>query len=191
MVHVDVRIHFHGSPVEDRLIQVRDTVHLGETSDAVVAFPGASLLVRRDGEHVVVRGRRLGVGDGLTMTLGAVKVALEVVQPDPIPSRATWVPDLRLLVATASVALAGAAWDSVVGVVQDNPVAARAVEDLLQPFADDPSPRTAAVQVAEQALESEELPVGSEDRGPQDPERPPATYLPFPPEPPACDLSLD
>ena len=79
MTHLYVRVRLHGALVEQRLLPLTDGMRLGEAADAVVSFPGADLLVQVVDDRLRVRGRDLGPGDLLTMELGPVQVAIEVL----------------------------------------------------------------------------------------------------------------
>lgn len=72
-----VSVRFHGELVEDRVLPVDGAVRIGDSPGARVVFPGASLLVFRDGEALDVRGRHLREGERTGLSLGAVSVELE------------------------------------------------------------------------------------------------------------------
>ncbi len=143
MSQLYVSLRLYGAVVDQRVVAVRDgAVRLGEAEDAVVPFPGTDLLVRPASEGVWVRGRLLRPGLVCAIPLGAVEVTLEVLEPPP--SSPGWdllthwrrleasldaplpLPDLRILVATAAIVLAGSSWEAIGGFVSSDLVAENA-----------------------------------------------------------------
>lgn len=107
MGELAVTVRLRGRVVEDRVLPVRDQVRLGERFDASVGFPGADLLVVRDGEALLVRGQRLAEGEDLRLSLGAVDVRLCHVASVPLPAEGAGRFDLRFLLAVLLVAALG------------------------------------------------------------------------------------
>ena len=71
-----VSVLVHGNVVDDRVVPVRRLVRLGESDDAVVAFPGADLAIVRVGRGLALRGRVLEEGEEMCISLGHVEVRL-------------------------------------------------------------------------------------------------------------------
>jgi hypothetical protein len=71
-----VSVLIHGNVVEDRVVPVRRIIRLGESDDAVVAFPGADLAVVRVGRGLALRGRVLEEGEEMCISLGHVEIRL-------------------------------------------------------------------------------------------------------------------
>ncbi|MBW2255243.1 MAG: hypothetical protein JRI25_11665, partial [Deltaproteobacteria bacterium] len=146
MTHVYVSVRFFGTVVDERLLPICDVMRIGESEGAIIPFPGADLVMRRVEGHLLVRGRQLGPGDTLSMSLGSVEVTLEVLglrNHDTVSG--LWdrledtlsfpIPDLRLLLATATIALAGSFLEVANGFVATNPVASRSVQAWLHQLA--------------------------------------------------------
>lgn len=74
MGDLHVSVDWQGRVIEDRVLEVRGAVQLGDAPGAVVHFPGASLVVERRGERLIVRGRALAEGEHTVLTLGAVRI---------------------------------------------------------------------------------------------------------------------
>lgn len=120
-----VSVRLHGRVVEERSLSVGAAgIALGEAPEAVVAFPGATVRVRRLGDRLQVQGGLwLDPGRPLRYRREAVEVELEAVLARPLPRRVEWAPDLRLLVATAAVVLFVAFWESVTAFADTHAVA--------------------------------------------------------------------
>ncbi|MBW1878190.1 MAG: hypothetical protein JRJ84_07500 [Deltaproteobacteria bacterium] len=158
MTHVYVSVRFFGTVVDERLLPICDVMRIGESEGAIIPFPGADLVMRRVEGHLLVRGRQLGPGDTLSMSLGSVEVTLEVLglrNHDTVSG--LWdrledtlsfpIPDLRLLLATATIALAGSFLEVANGFVATNPVASRSVQAWLHQLApEEETPQNARIQ---------------------------------------------
>jgi tetratricopeptide (TPR) repeat protein len=77
-----VTIAYHGQIVEDRILQIQESVRLGEARDAAIAFPGADLLVSCVDGDISWRGRRLREGDRAALELGTLTVRVEHLRPE-------------------------------------------------------------------------------------------------------------
>ncbi|MCK6507533.1 tetratricopeptide repeat protein [Myxococcota bacterium] len=77
MGDLSVTVRLHGEVVEDTVLPLRRTTRIGDDPSAVVAFPGADVVVVRAGERLLVRGRALEEGDALELSLGPVEVTVE------------------------------------------------------------------------------------------------------------------
>lgn len=192
MSHLYVSVRLYGAVVDERLLPVCEVIRLGDGEDALVPFPGADLVVRRGAEGLWVRGRLLEAGEQTSIALGPVQVTLEVLEKEPKPHRGDLVrwykrledkldaplplPDLRLLIATAAIALLGSFWDAAGGFVATDPVASRNVQALMEQIAPSGA-RNARIQAPDGAHEEEAPPVA---RAPQarPQEFPPATFVP-------------
>lgn len=128
MTQLYVRVQLHGAVADQRLCSVGDEVWLGSAPDAVVAFPGPSIQVRRFGRRLQVQGRWLDPGRPMHLRRGDLEVVLEAVEASrqerewPIP-----MPDLRVLVASAAVVLLGAWWEAVGSFLERHPEAVAAL----------------------------------------------------------------
>ena len=195
MSHLYVSVRLYGAVVDERLLPVCGVMRLGEGDDALVPFPGADLVVRSGPEGVWVRGRLLEPGESTSIALGAVQVTLEVLEPEPELHRgdlARWwkrledkldaplpVPDLRLLIATAAIALLGSFWEAAGGFVATDPVASRNMQALIDTIAPSDA-RNARIQAPDKA-ESKAEPAPPRDLRPEE-RWPPATFVPTVPE---------
>lgn len=72
-----VSVRWQGRVVEDRVLDVRGGVRIGDEPESAVPFPGASILIEREGPYLVTRGHRLAEGDQTSLCLGSVSVLLE------------------------------------------------------------------------------------------------------------------
>lgn len=133
MPHLDVSVRLNGCIVHEWLGYVQDEVLLGDAPGSVAPYPGPPLLVRRHGNRLQVRGRWLDDGKRIRVRLrgGTVEVLMGVATARRRSVHAEWVPDLRLLVATAAVVLSGAWWEAATSFVRTHPVAAAQVASLL------------------------------------------------------------
>ena len=77
MAKLHVIVSYHGQVVEDRVVKIQDPVRLGERPDAVVAFPGADIVVTQVDGDICWRGRRLREGDTASLSLGDFVVDVE------------------------------------------------------------------------------------------------------------------
>jgi len=123
-----VRVCLHGAVADQRLCSVGDEVWLGSAPDALVAFPGPSIQVRRFGPRLQVQGRWLDPGRPMRLKRGELEVHLEAVEASR--RQRSWslpVPDLRVLVASAAVVLLGAWWEAVGHFMERHPEAVAAL----------------------------------------------------------------
>lgn len=81
MPRARVRVVFASRIVEDRLIDVRELLRLGEGPGAVLAFPGADMVLVPAGRDILVDGRRLSPGEGLSFQFGQVDLWVENPSP--------------------------------------------------------------------------------------------------------------
>lgn len=138
MIPLRIRVLLHQTVMEDCTVQVRDNVRLGESADAAVSFPGADLVIVRRGDRLLFRGREIFPGAPLSMFLGGVTLELEALDSialDTAEIRGLQLPsfDVRVLVATAALALMGAFVDTVTRFVETDPTATEQVAVLLAP----------------------------------------------------------
>jgi hypothetical protein len=123
-----VRVQLHGAVADQRLCSVGDEVWLGSAPDAVVAFPGPSIQVRRFGRRLQVQGRWLEPGHPMRLRRGELEVVLEAVEAAHMaPEWSLPMPDLRVLVASAAVVLLGAWWEAVGTFLERHPEAVAAL----------------------------------------------------------------
>lgn len=115
MAELVVIVRFAGRIVDDRCLRVRAPVRIGDAPGAVVAFPGAELLVSLDGDQLRVTrpggrapGFTLAPGQGERLRFGRVDVTLVHRARLRLPSEwaGTW--DPRFLAMTLLVVAAGA-----------------------------------------------------------------------------------
>lgn len=109
MGELRVVVRFHGELVEDRVLSVDGALRLGDAPGARVVFPGASVLVHRDGEVLDVRGRRLREGERTGLSLGAVGVELEHLESTRFRPRMRVPFDARFLMVVIGVTV-GSMW---------------------------------------------------------------------------------
>lgn len=166
-MRLHVRVELDGVIIDDTVVAATHGARLGEHDDAIVAFPGADLVVHREPEGVRIRGQRIREGETLRLTLGAVRVTLTPTAP-PRPAFAPRLPvDAAMPILVASIVLVMLASQNVRQVLHDkadvSAGVARRVEALLLPpdlrrldppprtiiFADD-GPWTAPVRFVEQ-----------------------------------------
>lgn len=107
MGELAVTVRLRGRVVDHRVVRVDRAARIGEAFDAVVGFPGADLIILRQGDRLLVRGSPLGEGDELRLELGAVDVTLAHVArvPRAIDRFASF--DTRFLLAALLVAALG------------------------------------------------------------------------------------
>ncbi len=128
MTQLYVRVQLHGAVADQRLCSVGDEVWLGSAPDAVVAFPGPSIQVRRFGPRLQVQGRWLDPGRPMRLRRGDLEVVLEAVEPTRKERHGSLpLPDLRVLVASAAVVLLGAWWEAVGSFIERHPTAVAAL----------------------------------------------------------------
>jgi len=97
-LHVSVLLD--GVVVEDTVVAATAGARLGEHDDAVVAFPGADLVIHRDADGLRIRGHRLDEGACLELPLGRVdRASLRVVIRALPADRASFRPRLPFDVA--------------------------------------------------------------------------------------------
>ena len=153
MADLHVTVRFNDFIVEDRVLHVKDVLRIGESSDAIVHFPGAAVAVCRVGETLDIRGRRLAEGERTGFSLGQVHVELEHLAPLEVRRMTPPAIDARFLLVAMAVTTAGMWFDAVHSVVDsppEGPVAswvedAREVAPFLGDAGDDLA-RRAAVQ---------------------------------------------
>jgi Flp pilus assembly protein TadD len=105
-----VSVLVHGNVVEDRVVPVRRMIRLGESAEAVVAFPGADFAVVRVGRGLALRGRVLEEGEEMCISLGHVEVRLlHTVRGGAFPLEWGTLLDKRFL-AAAIVATVSGSW---------------------------------------------------------------------------------
>ncbi len=160
MTHLYVSVRLHGIVVEQRLLPIVDGLRLGESPDAAIRFPGADLLLRVVDGRLRVRGRELGVGDTLGMELGPVSLHLEAHDcaygltwlsrrlENALGGRPT-LPDARLLLASAAIALGAASADAMTRFVRVDPVASAQVQAWRDAFGPTDA-RNAQIEAPEQ-----------------------------------------
>lgn len=107
MGELQVTIRYNGFLVDHQVVRVRDVVRIGDSVDAKVSFPGASVAVHRVGDALDIRGRRLLEGERTGFSLGQVKVELEHLRPVRIPRPKNTPLDLRFLLLALGVTTAG------------------------------------------------------------------------------------
>lgn len=137
MIPLRVTVWLYDTVIEDRTVGVRDTVRLGESPEAEVGFPGADLFVVRRGDKLLLRGREVLPGQPLSMYLGGVTLQLEaldsIAHDDELPAWQLPSFDLRVLVATAAVALTATFVDTVSRFVETDPNATEQLAVFLAP----------------------------------------------------------
>lgn len=133
MTHLHVVVRLYGSVVEDRLVPLRGAVRLGESERAAVSFPGADILVEAQGGRFLVRGRPLLDGAPVEVTLGTVRLTLTQIRSTT--RRLDAIPDVRLLLATAAVALFASWCDATSGFVARNPGATAGLMEVVERLA--------------------------------------------------------
>ncbi len=116
-LHVTVR--FNDYIVEDRVMPVRDVVRIGDSGDARVPFPGASVSICRVGETLDIRGRRLAAGERTGFSLGNVHVELEHLIPLQVRRSGPVPLDLRFLLVALAVTTGGMWVDSGLALLDD------------------------------------------------------------------------
>lgn len=121
MGELQVTIRYNGFLVDDQVVRVRDVVRIGDSPDAKVSFPGASVAVHRVGEDLDIRGRRLKQGERTGFSLGQVKVELEHLRPLRIPRPRNTPLDLRFLLLALGVTTAGMWADRIQATLQAPP----------------------------------------------------------------------
>lgn len=146
MAHLHVSVRYQGMVVEDRVVPVYDGMRLGEHLRAEVSFPGADVAVRKAGERLMIRGLWVAEGEQVELYLGQVQVSMEHVHATRLRRPGGLRGDMRILVATAAVALFGAWWEAATDFVLHDPAAYQVVASLRS---DSTSP---------DALQSESLP---------------------------------
>jgi len=183
-----VSVRFYGAVVDERLLPICDVMRIGESEGALMPFPGADLVMRRVNGHLMVRGRQLDPGDSLSMSLGPVEVTLEVLGLrahdlgsglwDRLEDTLSFpIPDLRLLLATATIALAGSFLEVADGFVAANPVASRSVQVWLHQLApEEEAPQSARIHTPDQRRGDDDLEIPVLD-GPTDEVWPPAVFI--------------
>jgi len=77
-----VTIAYHGQIIEDRILNIQESVRLGDSADAVLSFPGADILVSCVDGDISWRGRRLREGDRASLELGPLSLQVEHVWPE-------------------------------------------------------------------------------------------------------------
>ena len=107
MGELQVTIRYNGFVVNHQVVRVRDVVRIGDSADAKVSFPGASVAVHRVGDALDIRGRRLLRGERTGFSLGQVKVELEHLRPLRVPRPRNSPLDLRFLLLALGVTTAG------------------------------------------------------------------------------------
>ena len=163
MTHLYVSVRLHGTVVDERILPLHDGLRLGEAPDAAIPFPGADLILRMVDGKLWVRGRALGVGDRLDMSLGAVDLVVEVLDRafgwTWLARRlenalGTWptLPDARVLLATVALALAAASVDAMTDFVTADPVASAEVQALHDALVPTSGPqRSARIEAPDQS----------------------------------------
>ena len=91
--------------IEHRVVRLRHGLRLGDAHDAAVSFPGVCLTLARDARGWTLGGHRLVRGRRLSLSLERCEIDLHLVDADPLPQVFDDLPDIRLLVATAAMAL--------------------------------------------------------------------------------------
>jgi hypothetical protein len=121
--NLSVTVRWNDGVVESRVLHVGDEVWLGEAPCSEVCFPGPSLRVRRINGRLQVQGRWIDPGHPLKMCRDQLEVVLEAVPSAGTPQEwsTAWLPDLRLLVASAAIVLLGAWWEAVGSFVDRHP----------------------------------------------------------------------
>ncbi len=130
MNHLAVEVRWHGSPVIDRVVRLSDGLVLGDAEGAAVAFPGATLRVRRVAEGWRVGCRVVGEGQVVRLRSGALHLRLEGVAERPFLARGGGA-DPVPLVLTVAVLLIAASLDAVARVAHEHPELAEQLRALL------------------------------------------------------------
>lgn len=123
--HLHVQVLLHGAVVEDRLVEVRDRVWLGECDGAAVAFLGGIVGVRAAGGELWHRGQRLEADEPVEQAWGPVTLRMTATLPERLPRDWSWVPDPMLFIGTVALLLAGAFADTVALQIEAGEVRAR------------------------------------------------------------------
>jgi hypothetical protein len=183
-----VSVRLHGLVVDERAMPLYDGLRLGESPRAELSFPGADVLLRCTEDEVWVRGRRLGPGDTLQMSLGAVHLCIEILDARPrwhhtldrlgeVLGFRMPLPDLRVLFATVALAVGAAFVDASTSFLERSTTAHDDVQAVLVALG--------APQARPQALEGPATPVRIPER---DEDRPPAVYRPVEERVPTHDV---
>ena len=121
MAKLHVIVSYHGQVVEDRVVKIQDPVRLGERPDAVVAFPGADIVVTQVDGDICWRGRRLREGDTASLALGDFVVDVEHIWPERMSySQAFSGLDLRFVLVLLGVTVTGMWVDTFNRVTRDS-----------------------------------------------------------------------
>ncbi len=121
MADLHVTVRFNDYIVEDRVLPVKDVVRIGESADARVHFPGASVAVCRVGESLDIRGRRLAEGQKTGFSLGLVHVDLEHLAPLEVARMGPLAIDARFLLVALAVTTGGMWVDTLSTIAEDPP----------------------------------------------------------------------
>lgn len=131
MTHLRVLLRFHGVPVFDRVVALRDGLTLGPDADDDVAFPGERLVVRRDPRGWTVGGRLLRRGEVEERVSDDVVLGVELIDEAPQIVPLDGVPDPLPLVLTVAVVLLALSWDTAARVADAHPGLADALRARL------------------------------------------------------------
>jgi hypothetical protein len=150
-MRLQVSVQLRGEIIEDTVVHVADGLRLGEHPRAAVAFPGLDLVLQRDEDAVLVRGRRLVDGESLELGVDDVVVTLRPVTEALLARTPFYRGDMVLPVVLLAMVLSTLTFQT----VQDVLIAkadvsqgvARTVEALLlPPRPDDTAPAIADVR---------------------------------------------
>lgn len=141
-MRLHVSVSLDDTVIDDTVVSVTHGVRLGDHDDAVVAFPGADLVLHRDADGFRVRGHRLTDAAPVVLDLGQVDgAALRVVLQPLAPERTSYRPRvpvdgaLPILVGAVILLMLGsqAATQAISSKADVSVGVARAVEALLLP----------------------------------------------------------
>jgi len=80
---LSVQVRLNGIVVEDRVVEVKEPVVVGDYPGASLVFPGASVRVQRAGRALSVLGRTLAEGEEVELTLPRLTVVLGHTRTGP------------------------------------------------------------------------------------------------------------
>ena len=136
-MRLQVSVQLRGEIIEDTVVHVSDGVRLGEHPRAAVAFPGMDLVLQRDEDAVLVRGRRLVDGDsfeiGVEDTIVTLRPVTEALLPRTPSYRGDMVLPVVLLAMILSTLTLQTMHDVLVAKADVSAGVARTVEALLLP----------------------------------------------------------
>jgi tetratricopeptide (TPR) repeat protein len=125
-----VTIAYNGQIVEDRVLNIQESVRLGEAADAVLSFPGADILVSCVDGDISWRGRRLREGDRASLDMGPLRLRVEHIWPERLRySSAFSGMDLAFLLVLLGVTVSGM-WIDTLNRLGHNPARGEFLEQI-------------------------------------------------------------